>query len=301
MDLVVVGAASSAGTHYAGQEHAPAALRAAGLIDRLVAAGLTVADRGDVVTEVFAVDHTNPTRRNFPAVLRTARHVADVVSDVVAGGAVPLVLGGDCTVTVGVVAGVRRVRPDAGLFYFDGDADLATPEATSSGILDAMGIAHLIGLIDNVLAHISGYRPLLPSNRLVLFGIDENDPESFREEVLRDHPGVRWYPDHMVRRDPPGIARRALDGLSIGAGVILHFDVDAVDSGDLPLANYPHYGTGVSLDAAAKALAVAAAAPDLTAVVLTEVNPSHDPDGQQLRRYVDAVGGALVAGLARSA
>jgi hypothetical protein len=72
----------------------------------------------------------------------------------------------------------------------------------------------------------------------------------------------------------------------------VRFDVDAVDSGDLPLANYPHYGAGVSLDTAAKALAVAAAAPDLTAIVLTEVNPTHDPDGQ-LRRSVDAVGGRL--------
>jgi arginase len=301
MDLVVLGAASSAGTHYAGQEHAPAALRASGLIDRLIAAGLTVADRGDVVTEVFAVDHTNPTRRNFPAVLRTARQVADVVSGVVAGGAVPLVLGGDCTVTVGVVDGVRRVRPDAGLFYFDGDADLATPEATSSGVLDAMGIAHLIGLTVNELSNLGGHRPLLPSNRLVLFGIDVTDPESFREEVLRDHPDLRWYPDHLVRRDPAGSARGALDGLSTGAGLILHFDVDAVDSGDLPLANYPHYGTGVSLNAAATVLAVASAAPDLTAIVLTEVNPSHDPDGRQLRRYVDAVGGALVTGLAGAA
>jgi arginase len=271
------------------------------LIDRLIAAGLTVADRGDMVTEVFAVDHTNPTCRNFPAVLRTARQVADVASGVVADGAVPLVLGGDCTVTVGVVAGVRRVRPDAGLFYFDGDADLATSDATSSGVLDAMGIAQLIGLTDNELANLGGRRPLLPSERLVLFGVDETDPESFREKVLRDHPSLHWYPDHMVRRDPAGSARRALDGLSTGAGVILHFDVDAVDSGDLPLANYPHYGTGVSLDAAAKALAVAAAAPDLAAIVLTEVNPTHDPDGRQLRRYVDAVGGALVAGLVGAA
>jgi arginase len=131
----------------------------------------------------------------------------------------------------------------------------------------------------------------------VLFGVDESDPESFRKEVLQDHPGLRWYPDHMVRQDPAGTARRALDGSSTGAGMVLHFDMDAVDSGDLPLANYPHYGTGVSLDAAGKALAVASAAPDLTAIVLTEVNPTHDPDGRQLRRYVDAVGEALVAGL----
>ena len=297
MNLVVLGAASSAGTHYAGQERAPAALRSAGLIDRLTAAGLSVEDRGDLVNEVFAVDHANPTRRNFPAVLRTARRVAEVVSAVVADGALPLVLGGDCTVTLGVVAGARRVRPEAGLFYFDGDADLATPDRTSNGVLDAMGIAHLIGLTHNELANLDGHWPLLPPGRLVLFGIDETDRESFRKEVLQDHPELRWYPDHVVRRDPAGSARRALDGLSTGAGLVLHFDVDAVDSGDLPLANYPHYGTGVSLDAAAKVLAVASAAPDLTAIVLTEVNPTHDPDGRQLRRYVDAVGAALVAGI----
>jgi arginase len=301
VDLVLLGVASSAGSHYAGQEKAPAALRAAGLIDRLTDAGLSVADRGDVVTEVFAVDHANPTRRNLPAVLRTARRVADAVGPMVAEGAIPLVVGGDCTVTLGVVAGVRRVRPDAGLFYFDGDADLATPESTSSGVLDAMGIAHLIGLTDNELANLAGRRPLLPSEQLVLFGVDETDPESFREHVLRQHPDLRWYPDHLVRQDPAGSARSALDGLRPGAGLILHFDVDAVDSGDLPLANYPHYGTGVSLEAAARALAVAAAAPDLTAIVLTELNPTHDPDGRQLRRYVDAVAGALVAGLSRAA
>ena len=119
---------------------------------------------------------------------------------------------------------------------------------------------------------------------------------------------VRHCRPQMLRRvGAPGSpslrsrdARGALDGLSTGAGMVLHFDVDAVDSSDLPLANYPHYGTGVSLDTAAKALAVAAAAPDLTAIVLTEVNPTHDPDGQQLRRYVDAVGGALAAGLVRA-
>jgi arginase len=300
VNLVVLGVASSAGTHYAGPERAPDALRAAGLIDRLIAAGLSVTNRGDVVTEVFAVDHANPTRRNFPAVLRVARQVADAVAGVVAEGAVPLVLGGDCTVTIGVVAGVGRVRPDAGLFYFDGDADLATPESTSSGILDAMGIAHLIGLTDNELSNLDGHRPLLAPGRLVLFGVDETDVESFREKVLREQPDLWFYPDHAVRRDPAGSARAAIGRLSTGGGVVLHFDVDAVDSGDLPLANYPHYGTGVTLDAAAQALAVAAAAPDLAAIVLTEVNPTHDPGGRLLRRYADAVGGALVAGLVRS-
>ena len=47
--VTVIGAATSAGTHHAGQERAPDALRAAGLIERLVRAGITVTDHGNVV------------------------------------------------------------------------------------------------------------------------------------------------------------------------------------------------------------------------------------------------------------
>lgn len=298
-DLVVIGAASSAGTHHAGQDRAPRSLREAGLLDRLRSLGLSVEDRGDVVTEVFTVDHVEPTRRNLPAVVRVARVVADVVAEVAAEGSIPLILGGDCTVTIGVVAGMQRRRPDIGLFYFDGDADLASPDRTTSGVLDAMGIAHLIGLADTDLARIGDQRPMLADERLVLFGFDESDPEAFDQAVLDARPGLPCFPDRQVRADPAGCAAAALDMLRRACdGVIVHFDVDAVDSGDLPLANFPHYGTGVSLEQAGRALRVALAAPDLAAVVLTEVNPTHDPGGQLLDRYVTAVADAFRAGVA---
>ena len=80
-----------------------------------------------------------------------------------------------------------------------------------------------------------------------------------------------------------------------GPEVIVHFDVDLVDSRDLPLGNFPHYGLGLSLAAATEVLAEAFAAPGLCAVALTEVNPSYDPSGDALRRYVDAVAGTFAA------
>lgn len=297
-DLVVLGVASSAGAHHAGQEKAPQALRQAGLLDRLRAAGLSIDDRGDVVTEVFAVDHAHPTHRNLPAVVRVARAVADLVAQVVSQGSIPLVIGGDCTVTIGVVAGLQRHRPHVGLFYFDGDADLAAPDTTSSGVLDAMGIAHLIGLADTELARIAEQRPILADRRLVLFGFDESDPETFHRSVLDTRPGLLGFADHQVRADPAGCTAAALRALERASdGVVVHFDVDAVDSGDLPLADFPHYGVGVTLDQAGRVLSVAAGAPELAAVVLTEVNPGHDPDGQQIRRYVTTVGDALSSGI----
>jgi arginase len=198
-----------------------------------------------------------------------------------------------------VVAGVQRVDPNAGVLYFDGDADLGAPERTRSGILDATGVAHLLGIADTPLARLDGHHPMLDDTRLVMLGFDETDPDAFDDSVFGERPRLRHFADHAVRADPAGVARQAVTAISESAGsVIVHFDVDAVSSGDLPLGNFPHYGTGVDLSTAGETLRVLCSAPNLAAIVLTEVNPSHDPDGTQLDRYIDtvceAIGTALV-------
>jgi arginase len=277
---------------------APAVLRSRGLVDQLAAAGLNVQDRGDVGGEVFAVDHGNPTQRNITAVVRVARAVADAVEQARRDGAVALVLGGDCTITVGVLAGVQRLDPSVGLLYFDGDADLNAPERTRSGILDATGVAHMLGIADTPLSHLDGRHPMLKDANLVMLGFDESDPDSFDESVFAQRPGLRHFPDHVLRADPCGVAQQGLTAISAEVGsVIVHFDVDAVNSGDLPLGNFPHYGTGVDLTAAGETLRILCSAPNLVAVVLTEVNPSHDPGGTQIDRYIDAVSTAIAAAL----
>ncbi len=70
--------------------------------------------------------------------------------------------------------------------------------------------------------------------------------------------------------------------------------MDVVDSGDLPLANFPHFGQGLSLTDTLACLEAFLASPKLGGLVVTEVNPDHDPGGQ-LARLVDG----LVAALAR--
>jgi len=97
--VTVIGAATSAGTHHAGQERAPDALRTAGLIERLVGAGITVTDHGNVVRETFGVDASGGPTRNEAATVRAARAVADAVARAARDGSLLLVLGGDCTIT----------------------------------------------------------------------------------------------------------------------------------------------------------------------------------------------------------
>src|SRR6202022_2617757 len=143
--LGLIGVPSSAGAHGPGQEKAPSALREAGLLGALREAGLEVEDLGDLPVTRFRQDPANRKRQNRSEVLKVARQVADRVAAAVERELVPLVLGGDCTITLGVVAGLLPQQPDLGLVYFDGDADMTTPQTTRSGIFDSMGVAHLIG------------------------------------------------------------------------------------------------------------------------------------------------------------
>src|SRR5260370_39547289 len=88
-EWVMIGVPTSAGAHHAGQELAPDALRAAGLADRLLEAGLAVTDAGNLPGAVFAADRDAPGGRNLAAVTRVAARVAHSVAQVVASDPLP--------------------------------------------------------------------------------------------------------------------------------------------------------------------------------------------------------------------
>jgi arginase len=292
-DWVVIGVPTSAGAHHAGQDRAPAALREAGLIDALRAAGETVQDAGDLPGALFAVDHEHPRARNLAAVVRVARQVADWVADYLDSGSdsgrLPLIIGGDCTITLGVIAGFKRRHPDVGLVYVDGDADLGSGSDAGSGLLDSTGVAHLLGGGTPELAGLAGPPPLLEASRLALVGGDPRETDDAGRRFLAER-GVSFQEGPALISDPAVAAGRALAAVVPASGpVVVHFDVDTVDSGDLPLANFPHYASGVQLDHVVTCLRVLRRHPAFAGLVLTEVNPSYDADGSQLARYVDAI------------
>ncbi len=297
-DWIIIGVPSSAGAHHAGQDRAPDALRAAGLLDRLRAAGDSARDAGNLPGAAFAVDRDHPGRRNLPAVARVAAEVADAVAAAVSDEAhplqLPLIVGGDCTITLGVVAGFRRRHPDVGLVYVDGDADLGMPDSGGSGIFDSMGISHLLGRGVPELTGLGGAAPLLAPARLALVGGDPRETDDAGREFLAAQ-RVSFQEAPALIADPAGAAKRALAAIEAASGpVVVHFDVDVIDSGDLPLGNFPHYGSGVLAGHVTACLQVLQRHPSFAGLVLTEVNPGHDPDGSLLSRYLDA----LIAGVA---
>src|SRR5262245_34028597 len=162
--LSVLGAPSSAGAYAPGQEKAPAAFRRHGLIEALGRARREVVDRGDVAGFRWRPDAARAAAMNLAAVRDTARAVAARTAAALDDGHDLLVLGGDCTVELGVVAGAIGRFASVGLIYIDGDTDLNPPEA-SDGALDWTGVAHLLDIpgATEELAGLGGKRPMLGS------------------------------------------------------------------------------------------------------------------------------------------
>jgi len=292
MKFGLIGVPSSAGAHGPGQEKAPSALRTAGLPGALREAGLEVEDLGDLPVVRFAPDRAERKRQSQSRVVKVARQVADAVARAVERELIPIVLGGDCTITLGVVAGLLRHQPDLGLIYFDGDADLTTPETTHSGIFDSMGVAHLIGQGDPDLAHIGPRFPLLEQDRIILFGFHPYEIEPEESRVL-EASAMAKYPVTSMDDRPVELAAEARARLEERARAIaVHFDVDVMDSAEIPLADWPHYDA-VSFGDAMRCLSVFVGSPKLAALVVTEINPDHDPDGLLVRQFVDAFAGAM--------
>jgi arginase len=290
--LAVIGVPCSAGAHHGGLERGPGALRAAGLPDRLRQAGWQVADTGDLTPRVFTTDPAHPRARNRDAVVQACRDVASATSQAIAAGRIPVLVGGDCSITAGAVAGCLARRPDTGLVYLDGDADLRTPQTTIAGNFDGMVIAALLGEGDRGYTGLAGAAPMLPPERLAILGYDDGDIDPAERHLLS--PPLSYTDGKRVAADPVGAAATARTHVEASAGaIVVHFDVDAVDSADLPLANYPHHGKGLTFGAAMAVLRELCASPAFTALVLTEVNPTHDPAGELLGRYLDGVTAAL--------
>jgi arginase len=290
--IAVIGAPTSAGAFAPGQEDAPEALRAAGLV-----AALGARDRGDTPRFRWRTDHDAPRAMNADAVLDGVRAVAEKVKGALSDGDLPLVLGGDCTVGIGTVAGAVAAGAAPRLVYLDLHPDLNTPGSVPDGALDWMGVAHMLDVegADERLAAAGPRRPLLADDDLVLLGTGPEQCTAAEREAIAARE-LRPIDVAELRADPAAAARAALDRATAGGRrFLVHFDVDLVDFSDVPLSENTGRGIGVAFETAIAALEVLLAHEGLLGLTVTELNPHHGAqDGSDVARLARALAGALL-------
>jgi arginase len=195
----------------------------------------------------------------------------DRLRSILQAGRVPLVLGGECTVTMALLSAAVERHGDVGLVYVDGGQDLMTvADHPEEPILDAMGVAHMLDLpgVSRALSGVGPRRPLLDPRHLVFFGFSDAE-----EDEHGQVPAVRIGAAEVMA-SPEAAAGRALDSVA-GGPFILHVDADVLDFLALPAADVPSYGRGLTPEALERALRVLIAHSKLVGMTFVEFNPDH--------------------------
>ena len=302
--LSVVAVPSSAGAFAPGQERAPDVFRGGGLERHLSDHGIAVEAWLEVDGFTWRPDRESRRAQHVEEVRRVALETAARVETLLGAGRRALVLGGDCTVGIGSVAGAVGAGREVALIYLDRHADLNTPQSVPDGALDWMGMSQILdarGAIEPI-SGAFGARPLLEPSRVVITGAQEPIWTPWeREEAERL--GVLRVGFDAICGDPGAAAAKALDLLGDGWDTLLvHFDVDLLDFIDAPYSeNVENRNSGPSLEQAAEALGVLCSDPRFAALTVTEVNPAHAAsDDPGLARLAETLASAWGRAAARS-
>jgi hypothetical protein len=174
--------------------------------------GVRVADHGDLAVARWTAERTDGRPNAWRQVVEVVQAARSAISEVLAASQAPLVLGGECTLAIALVAAVVGRYGEVGLLYVDGGQDLMIPaDHPREPILDAMGVAHMLDLPGCVpeLAGIGSRRPLLQPADVAFVGFVGD------EEDVHGLVSAPRLPGTEVIANPVAAGRRALTALPI--------------------------------------------------------------------------------------
>jgi arginase len=288
--FAIIEAPSILGLRPTGVELLPGALKAAGLVEKLNAEYV-----GRVSPPKYNPKRDQETLMLNPDAIRDySEQLANAVTGVLRAKRFPLVLGGDCSITIGNLLALRRMGR-YGLFFVDGHADFYQPEASTTGEVADMDLAILSGRGPEILSNIDGLRPLVRDEDIVLFG--NRDAEQAAGYGSQDVRKTSINIFDFDRIQEIGIANAVSRGIrkivSSGTqGFWIHLDVDVLNDNIMPAVDYRLSG-GIGFNDLSKLLQILVRTDKAVGMDVTIFNSKLDLDGSIAHRLVSSLAAGL--------
>lgn len=256
----------------------PQALVRLGLVQTLRAAGHDI--------ELVPVEATGSAGDELATALDLAGKVARVTRASRAAGRFPLTLSGSCFSTVGAFASVAD--DGAGVLWLDAHGDLNTPDTSTSGFVDGMSAATLLGW-----CHADRTRDFLPAHlpesRLLLTGARDLDAP---ERSALQGAAVRVLTPDETRN--PATAEAALEAFTAGmTAVYLHVDADVLDPESVGRANSFASPGGLSAQDVIALIDAAGTRAGIAGMTVSAYDPVEDTGGAVGRALLDIIAHTL--------
>jgi arginase len=281
----IVGVPMDLGASRRGVDMGPSAVRYARLHDKLKSLHIPqIVDHGNLQVPIRESAASDDQHAKYFGVIQTVcDELAAVIEGAVHAGGTPIVLGGDHSIAMGTLAGLKRARGQApGLVWIDAHADINSPESSSTGNVHGMPLWFALK---------SGFAEPEHTVQIGLRDVDEGEKQMLREW------GVRAF--SMSDVDKLGMVNVMEQAREIagGGGRSIHvsFDMDGIDPSEAPGTGTPVKG-GLSYREAHLVMEMLFDSGQLGSIEMVEINPILDHRNQTATLAV----GLICSGLGKS-
>jgi arginase len=219
---------------------------------------------------------------SFKAEIRTAfelyRLLAVRVRMACEDGSFPLVISGNCGSSLGTISGVPVER--IGVIWLDGHGDFNTPDTSSSGFLDGMGLATVAGLCWKSLAESIPEFKAVPAENILHIGGRDFDHQ---ERELLDRSGITVVDAELIKKTAiqetlaPAFERL----IPKVEQVYLHIDLDVLNPIQAPANEYAPAG-GLSVEQVESVIQMVGERFEICASGIAAYDPNYDGEDQTL-------------------
>ena len=270
----VFGVPLRSGSLLPGNENDAQAYRDVHLLARLQAAGCKAVDDGDVTIPSYLPHHSIPPIRSWPGPRIVWNCVSERITPVLQrSGQVPLLIGCDCSVVVGTTQALLHASSqEIRVLYIDGDFDDSPPDSRRS----QSAASCAVWLLTNNSPFWAG--PALRPSQVSVIG--------WTNASRSGQAGINSISLADIRRSKPReVAQQVLQSVPASASLLVHVDIDVLQSREMPVAYFPH-AEGMTLSELGELLGVLLKDPRIRIIEISEY--------AALRDFEQVSGGKLV-------
>jgi arginase len=214
-----------------------------------------------------------------------------VISNTIAKQKTPLVLGGDCSILIGIMPGLKSIG-EYGLVFMDAHADFYAPEQSITGEVADMDLAIVSGRGPEILSNMHGLRPYVKEENIIHIGQrDWGETKKYGSNDIRD---TNIHCFGFAEIEKKGIKDISSDVLELidnkeAKGFWVHFDTDVLSDSMNYAVDYRLPG-GLTFQDVELLLKALFQTGRITGLSITILNPDLDKDHEITKNIVEIFG-----------